>query len=109
MGQALLNLGQAAPAANTPTSLYTVPAATSAVVSSLVICNNSSSADTFTVWHSLAGASHITAQNLYYQVTIPGNNVFTATLGICMATTDVLNVESGSGNLSFNLYGAQNT
>ena len=39
-------LGQSNPAATTLTTLYTVPASTSAVVSTLVICNTASSATT---------------------------------------------------------------
>ncbi len=50
-------LGQVSPSATTETDLYTVPAATSTVCSSISICNRGSSSTTFRISFSQAGAS----------------------------------------------------
>jgi hypothetical protein len=50
-------LGQSSPSATTPTDLYTVPAATSTVCSSISICNWGGTQTTFRVSISPAGAA----------------------------------------------------
>lgn len=100
-------LGQAAPAATTPSDLYTVPASTSAVISSIVICNRGSVATTFRVSVAAAGAATSDEDYLYYDVTLAGNDTFIATVGITLATTDKVRVYAGNANLSFNLFGTE--
>ena len=100
-------LGQVATAATTPSDLYTVPAATSAVCSSMVICNRGSVATTFRVSIAVAGAATSDKDYLYYDVTLAGNDTFIATVGITLATTDKVKVYAGNANLSFNLFGTE--
>jgi hypothetical protein len=50
-------LGQSNPAATTATTLYTVPAATQAVISTLVVCNQASTAATFRLAVRVGGAA----------------------------------------------------
>jgi len=102
-------LGQSAPAATTPTDLYTVPAVTSAVCSSIIITNRSASVDAFRVSIAVAGAVTSNKDYIYYDVAIAGNDTFIATIGITLATTDVVRVYSTGGNLSFNLSGSELT
>lgn len=101
------NLGQAAPLATSETTLYTVPAATSAIASSLTVCNRSASTDKFRFSVSVGGGATATKDYLYYDLTINGNDTFTATLGITLATGDVVRVYAGTANLSFSLWGSQ--
>lgn len=49
MANTLKVLGQSAPGAASQTTLYTVPAATSTVVSSIVVCNRSATPTSFRV------------------------------------------------------------
>lgn len=109
MAEAQLVLGQAAPGATTATTLYTVPGATSAVVSTLVVTNRAATADTFRVSIRIAAAADATKQYLYYDVAIPGNDTFVATIGLTLATTDVVTVYAGTANLTFQLFGIQIT
>lgn len=102
-------LGQNAPSATTLTTLYTAPAATSAVASSVVVCNRSATATSFRVAVRPAGAAVSNEHYLYYDVPIAGNDTFTATLGITLATTDVVSVYATLATLSFNLFGQENT
>ena len=50
-------LGQSAPSATTDTTLYTVPASTQAVVSTVSVCNRGSAAATFRIAVRPDGAS----------------------------------------------------
>lgn len=102
-------LGQINPAAATPTTLYTVPAATDTVVSTITVCNRSSTATSFRVAIRPAGAALSNEHYIYYDVTIAGNDTFAATLGITLATTDVVTVYATLATLSFNLFGQENS
>ena len=100
-------LGQLNPSANTATDLYTVPAATSAVISSITVCNRSATATTFNIAVRPAGAAIANQHYLYYQVTLAGNDTFAATLGITLATTDVVTVLATLATLSFSMFGQE--
>jgi hypothetical protein len=100
-------LGQAAPAATTSTDLYTVPASTSAIVSTVVITNRSTSPATFRLSQSLAGAALANKDYLVYDAAISGSGFITLTLGITMATTDKLRVYASTADLSFNAFGTE--
>lgn len=102
-------LGQSAPSATTNTTLYTVPGATSAVISTLNICNRSSTAKTFRVAIRPGGASIANSHYIAYDTLVPGNDSICLTLGITLATTDVVTVYASSSDLSFNLFGSEIT
>jgi len=100
-------LGQQAPGATTETDLYTVPSATEAVCSSIVICNRGASAATFRVSVSVGGGATANKDYIYYDVTIAGNDTFIATIGITLGAEDKVKVYASSTNLSFNLFGQE--
>jgi len=100
-------LGQNSPSATTETVLYTVPSVTSAVCSSISICNRGGTQTTFRVSLSQAGAATANKDYLYYDVTLAGNDTFIATIGVTLATTDVIRVYSGNASLSFQLFGTE--
>ena len=109
MATTLKVLGQSAPGAASLTTLYTVPAVTSTVCSSIIVCNRSATATSFRVAVRPAGAAISNEMYLYYDVTIAGNDTFIATIGISLATTDVVSVYATLATLSFNLMGQENT
>jgi len=109
MANAYKVLGQSNPSATTLTTLYTVPSSTSTVVSTLSIANTGSTATTFRVAVRPAGASIATSQYLAYDTTILGNDSIMLTLGISLATTDVVSVYAGNANLAFSLFGSEIT
>lgn len=98
-------LGQSAPSANSLTDLYTVPSAKSAVVSSLAVCNRGAAQATFRVSAAAAGAADAASQYLYYDVVVPANQTWIATIGITLATTDVLRVLGSTGYVTFTAFG----
>lgn len=108
-------LGQVMPTAATLTTLYTVPAATSATCSTITACNHSNTtADTIRVSVQIAGAADATKQYIFGGSTSAGlsvaaNDTFAATFGITLAATDVVKCYSTNGTTSFNLFGAEET
>jgi hypothetical protein len=102
-------LGQAFPVAATLTALYTVPSVTSTTVSSIVVCNQSGTTTAFRISVATAGAADTASQYLYYDLPIAGNDTFIATIGITLATTDVVRVYADLGTLSFSIFGVELT
>ena len=100
-------LGQVAPAATTDTTLYTVPASTSTVASSLVVANRGVVGGFFRVAVRPAGAALAPQHYLYYDVEIPANDTFIATIGLTLAAADVVTVRSTVATVSFNLFGEE--
>ena len=101
-------LGQVNPAAITATTLYTVPAPTSPVCSTLSICNIGTST-TYRVAIRPAGATLANIHYIVYDAAIEQYNTTLLTLGITLATTDVVTVYAGTANVVFNLFGSEIT
>ena len=102
-------LGQSAPGATTATTLYTVPAATSALVSSVAVCNRSASDATYRISIRPAGAALANDHYLVYDSTASANDTVIFTIGITLAATDVLEVYASSANLTFQALGTEMT
>lgn len=100
-------LGQSNPAANTDTSLYTVPSATSTVVSTVAICNQSGSGLTYRLAVRPAGATLAAQHYLAYDAVLNPNDTVALTIGITLAATDVVTVRASSANVSFSLFGSE--
>jgi len=102
-------LGQSAPGATTATTLYTVPAATSALVSSVAVCNRSASDATYRISIRPAGAALANDHYLVYDSTASANDTVIFTIGITLAATDVLEVYASSADLTFQAFGTEMT
>lgn len=100
-------LGQSAPSATTATTLYTVPATTSTVVSSIVISNRAATAATYRIAIRPAGATLANQHYIAYDVTVGASDSTVLTLGITLATTDVITVYASTANLTFSAYGSE--
>jgi hypothetical protein len=100
-------LGQVSPSATTETDLYTVPALTSTVCSSLSICNRGGTQTSFRVSISQGGSATLNKDYLYYDVTLAGNDTFIATIGVTLAAADKIRVYSGNASLSFQVWGTE--
>lgn len=108
MAETLKVLGQSVPTASTLTALYIVPGSTSAVVSSIIICNqNSSTTIKFRISLAKSGAADTPAQYIYYDLPLIANDTFIATVGISLAATDVVRIQSDTANVSFNILGVE--
>lgn len=103
-------LGQAAPNAATTSNVYTVPAATQAVVSSIVITNRNNAANaTYRLAVQPAGAALANQHYIAYDAPVTALDSVALTLGITMGNTDVLSVYSANANISFSVFGSEIT
>jgi glucose-6-phosphate dehydrogenase assembly protein OpcA len=102
-------LGQSAPSATTDTDLYTVPAATSAVVSTLVIANRAATAATYRIAIRPAGATIANEHYIAYDVSIGATDSTALTLGLTLTNTDVVTVYASTADLSFSIFGSEIT
>ena len=109
MAQTHKVLGQVNPAAATLTTLYTVPASTSVIVSTLAICNQAATAATYRLAVRPAGAAVAAQHYLVYDSIVPANDTITLTLGLTLAATDVVSVYASASTLSFHAYGVEVT
>lgn len=99
-------LGQIKSVATTATTLYTVPAVTSTVCSTLTICNTGVST-TYRVAIRPAGATLDDIHYIVYDASIEQYNTTMLTLGITLAATDVVTVYAGTATVVFNLFGSE--
>lgn len=102
-------LGQSAPSATTNTDLYTVPAATDTVVSTITVANRGATPTTFRIAIRPAGAAIANQHYTHYDIPLNGNDTYAATFGITLAATDVITVYAGNTSLSFSAFGQENT
>jgi glucose-6-phosphate dehydrogenase assembly protein OpcA len=100
-------LGQSNPAATTLTTLYTVPASTQAVVSSISVANLTATAATFRIAIRPAGAAITNAHYLGYDITVGASDTTIITVGVTMNTTDVLSVYGSTASLVFQAFGSE--
>lgn len=100
-------LGQSAPSATTATTLYTVPAATTAVVSSIVIANRDASSATYRIAIRPDGATLANSQYIAYDVTVGASDSTVLTLGITMDAADIITVYASTANLTFSAFGSE--
>ena len=107
MATAYKVLGQVAPLATTATALYTVPAATEAVVSSVTVCNRGGTAGTYRLAVRPNGATLANQHYLVYDADISANDTIILTIGITIDATDVLEAYASSADMSFQAYGSE--
>ena len=105
MAETLKVLYQSNPPASVLTDLYTAPS--QATVSSIVVCNQSSTDATFRLSVAVAGASDDPKQYLYYGTWLPGNDTFIATIGITLGSTDVIRIYATSASISCSIFGVE--
>lgn len=102
-------LGQSAPSATTATTLYTVPAATQTVSSTLTICNRAATSGTYRVAVRPSGASLANQHYIVFDAILPANSTDTISIGATLAATDVVTVYASSADFSFSLFGSELT
>jgi hypothetical protein len=100
-------LGQVNPSATTATTLYTVPASTQTIISTVVVSNQAATAGTYRISVRVAAAADNAKQYIAYDVSLPANASDTLTLGVTLGATDVVTVYASSATFSFNAFGSE--
>ena len=98
-------LGQENPSATTLTTLYTVPASKEAVVSTISVANLTATSATFRLAVRPAGASITNAHYIGYDITVGASDSTLITVGLTLATTDVISVYASTADLVFQAFG----
>ena len=99
-------LGQSNPSATTATTLYTVPSATSTIVSTIAVANLGTSG-TYRIAIRPAGASLANQHYIAYDGALSANDTVTYTLGVTLATTDVITVYGSNALFAFSAFGSE--
>jgi hypothetical protein len=86
---------------------YVCPSAKYAVVSSILVCNRNVTTATFRIAVVKGGIATAPDHYIYYDLPILGNDTFVATIGITLATGDVVRWSTGAAGLNFHLYGVE--
>jgi hypothetical protein len=105
-------LGQATLTAATETALYTAPAATTASIGSIVVCNTSTTTPyTYRLYVRLAAdSSTSTKQYLTYEANTDPRETVTLALALMLGPGDSLRAYTTSGTtLAFNVFGVERT
>ena len=100
-------LGQSNPAATTATTLYTVPSATEAIISTIVIANLTATAATFRIAIRPNGATLANSQYIAYDITVGASDSTALTLGVTLDATDIVTVYASTANLTFTAFGSE--
>lgn len=104
-------LGQAPPGAGpVDATLYTVPGATDAVISTIVAAETNGVATTIKICVRGAGGTTTTAATaIAWNVAIGANSVLTFTLGITLQAAGTIVINAGTVNVTFTAFGQENT
>ena len=100
-------LAQSAPSATTNTDVYTVGSGKQATVSTITVCNRSTTAATYRIAIRVAGATIANEDYIAYDAPVGPNDSVTWTIGVTLGAADVVTVYASTANLSVNIFGAE--
>lgn len=107
MANAYKILGQVGDGSSNDVTLYTVPASTETIISSIIICNRENSANTFRLAIKSDGGTIADEDYIAYDSNIQANDTITLTLGITLDASDVISVGASDSNVSFSVFGTE--
>lgn len=107
MANAYKVLGQLADASANDVTLYTCPASTETVISSIIICNRESATNTFRLAVKADGGSVANEDYIAYDADIGANDTITMTLGITLDASDVISAGASDANVTFSVFGTE--
>ena len=107
MANAYKILGQVADASANDVELYLVPAATEAIVSTIVVCNREAAANTFRIATKSDNSAVADEDYVAYDTNIGANDTITLTLGVTLETGAEISVGASDANVTFQAYGTE--
>jgi hypothetical protein len=101
-------LGRIAVAATTAENLYVVPSGSSAVVSTIVIANRTSAADTYRLAVKPTTGTTLGSEHyLAYDIPIAANDSTALTLGITLSSGNVIVTYASAADLTITAFGSE--
>lgn len=89
---------------STYATLYTVPASTEAIVSSIVICNTAASPATYRIGLDETEGTPSASEWLVYDATVPANDTIALTLGVSLDSGRYIRVSSSANTVTFSAF-----
>ncbi len=106
-------LGQVAPAPTGEVTLYTVPSATQAVLSTITVCNRTNANRTFRIAvKPTTGTSVATTHYIAFDASVAAFDTVCLTLGISLGAGNTISVfqsDGASNSITFNAFGSEVT
>jgi hypothetical protein len=100
-------LGQKSPAANTAWDIYAVSGTKDSIINCITVANRNSDSATYRISVRPDAATLTDDMYIAYDVQIGSNSSVALNLGITLNQNDVVTVQSSSGLVSFNVFGAE--
>lgn len=101
-------LGQQAPADTSNTVLYTVPASTQAIVSTITVTNTTGTDTSFRLFVVPNAAAAGVGNAIAYDPTLSAGSFISFTLGLTLGAGDRIFVRSGTGSaVTFQAFGSE--
>lgn len=102
-------LGQIQSAANTFQDVYAVPVGANAIISTINVCNQASTADFFRIAVRPSNTAIQSKHYIAFNTTVPPNDTVSLSLGLGMGQTDVITVFANTASVSFGIFGTEVT
>jgi len=100
-------LGQKSPAANTAWDIYAVSGTKDSIINCITVANRDANAATYRISVRPDAATLTDDMYLAYDVQIGSNLSVALNLGITLNQNDVVTVQSSTGLVTFNVFGAE--
>jgi hypothetical protein len=103
-------LAQSSPGNTAVFNVYTVPAATNTIISTLMICNRSGSNAAYNIAVVPGGAALANQHYIAFNTLVPPNDTIALTVGMSLAATDNIAIQANSAGvnyLGFTLFGTE--
>lgn len=107
MANRLKVLGQLLPSANTLSTVYSVPANNTAIVSTITLCNIGASNATASIAIQPGNTAINGKHYIAFNSVVPSNDTLTLTLGIGLAATDVVSANVSVANVAVGVFGSE--
>lgn len=95
---------QGTAAVTTYATLYQVPSSTSAVLSTIAVCNTAGASGTYRIGFAASATDPAAADWLVYGGTVPANDTVFLTIGVSIAAGTFIRVSSSANTMSFQAF-----
>ena len=100
-------LGQQNPSASTLTTVYTGPAATQAVVSTITCANFGATSSNVSLSVHVANAAWAANMQIANNISVSTQNSLALTLGVTLGAGDTIRANCSTANIAVNIFGSE--
>ena len=100
-------LGQQSPLASTLTTIYTVPANTQSVVSTITCANFGATSTNVSLSVHVANAAWAANMQVANNISVSTQNSLALTLGVTLGAGDTIRANCSTANIAVNIFGSE--